>query len=174
MEIRERKFAKLVEVYVAARKSYQEAMEKLMEGVDRGARQQMFQAFRDLNEEERGKLETALSDFLTEEQVGKALESLGTFSSTWDVMVDTLAGFELEEEKMGAAMKEVRKYVVALSKAMTEAMESRSFESLRTAMEKAKADLDGKLAEILDGEQMAKWKEATAYRGRRGGGRRQD
>lgn len=159
----------LVDAYKAARTTYDAGVRELSaeQGGDRMGR---FQAFRELQEEERGKLEEALKGFLKPEQVGQALTSLGTFSRQWDRYADTLGGFGLEDGKLYPALDLTCKYVIASDKARREAMASMDFQSMRGATQELKAKLDAGLAEILSEEQLAKWKTATAGRGRGGPG----
>ncbi len=129
-----------------------------------------FMEMQELSEKERAKLKAAIEGFLSEGQVTKALESLGTFSRQWDRFVDTVAGFQLEDGPLYSALGFVTSYVVDSEKARREAMANMDFQSMRGATQELKATLDASLAGILSETQLASWKEATAFRGRRGGG----
>lgn len=163
--------AKVVDAYKAARKSQQAAMRELF-SAGRGGGMEAFQERLALNEKERGKLEEALKGFLKAEQAGKAVASLGTFNRQWDRFTDTLAGFQLGEEKLYPALKLTCQYVVDSDAARSEAMANMDFQSMRSTAQKLKAKLDAGLAEILSEEQLSAWKTATVRRGRPGGGSR--
>ena len=152
-----------VAAYIEARKSHKEARDKLS---TEGDRRSNFQAYLDLNETEREKLSAALKEILSEEQTTKIMPYLGTFSGGWDGMTHTLLSFELDRETQRPLAKLMNAYIAAYGKAIEEARESRSFESMRTAMTEIKETLDTGLAEHLSEEQLAKWKEATVFRRR--------
>ncbi len=156
---------RLVGAYKAARETYQKAIRELSEGQG-GDRRSRYQASRELQEKERGKLEEALKGILKEKQVAQAIASLGTFNRSWDRYVDTLAGFELGEKKLFKALALVNQYVVDTDKAMREAMANEDFESMRETRRELKEKLDTALAAVLSEDQQAKWSEATAFRGR--------
>lgn len=160
---------KLVAAYQEARKSQGEAMTKLREESSGGGGFGGFEAFRELSDSERSKLETALKGFLSDEQVATAIVPLGTFNGEWDRMADALIGFALADDKLNSALKHVQVYVVANAKAREEAIANMDFQSMRGASQELKGKLDGELASILSEEQLAKWTEATTRRGGRGG-----
>lgn len=160
---------KLTKAYKAARKSQGEAIRELMSGGGGGGPGR-FMEMREISEEERGKLREALDAFLNDDQTKKAVESLGTFSGQWDRFVNTIAGFQLEEKKLYMALNLIAKNVVESDAARSEAMANMDFESMRTATQNLKANLDDGLAMILSKEDFTKWTEATARRGRGRGG----
>jgi hypothetical protein len=155
----------LVDTYKAARKGYQEAVQKLFEDQE-GDRRSRYQAYRELREKERGKLEEALKGTLNEKQLAEAIASLGTFDRRWDRYVDSLVGFELGEEKLFKALSLVNQYVVDRDKAMQEAIANEDWESMRETRREMKERLDAALAAVLSEDQQAKWSEATAFRRR--------
>jgi len=108
---------RLVEAYKAARQTYEKGVRELFEeqGGDRSSR---FQAYRELHERERGKLEEALKGILKEKDVAQAMASLGAFNRSWDRYVDTLAGYKLRDKKLFKALALVNQYVVDTDKAM--------------------------------------------------------
>jgi len=170
---------KLTDAYAASRKSFQEALEAL---AGTGAGQGRFEAYRKAADEERDKFKTALAGFLSAEQTDKAIASLGSFSRQWDRMVNTLAGFKLEDEKLNKALELVAGYVSESETAMRGVMAQGDFQSVRTKMQELKTGLDASLGDVLAEDQLASWKEATTFRGGRGaggsgrerGGRRED
>ena len=166
-----KKKAKKVSVaYLTSHENYRKAMQELFESSDDGDRRERFQAFRELQEEERGKLEEALKGILKGEQLAKAMGSLGAFDRQWDGFANTLAGFELEAAKLQKAMSLTIAYVSGTYEARQEAFENQDFQSLREIYGDNKAKLDEGMAKILSAEDQATWVEATTRRGRRGGG----
>ena len=157
---------KMSEAYDVVRKSYQEARQDLFSG---GGGRGAFQELQAISDEERAKLKSALSEFLSEEQVDKAMPSLGSFNRQWDRFVDALAGYELDDEKQHEALAFVKVYVVDSEKARSLAMMSGDFQSIRSSNQELKETLDGQLAKILSEDHLTKWKAATASRGGRGG-----
>jgi len=155
--------SQLIDAYKAARESYQKAMQGMIAGGGaRGSRE----ARQELITNEQGKLETALKGFLSDKQAAEAIASLGTFNGEWDRMLDVLAGFKLDDEKLFKTLALVRTYVVDFDKARSSAMASQDWESMRTAREELKGKLDSGIAEVLSKEQLATWNEATAPRRR--------
>jgi len=150
---------KLVESYQKARTSLRGAFEKLGDSRD-------FQAYRELIESERGKLEAGLKGFLNEDQAGKAIESLGTFSSSWDRMVDTLSGFKLDEKKLYEALGKVDDYLAESTKLSREAREAGDFQAMRPKLQELREKLNEALKPLLSAEQLTQWTEATARRRR--------
>ena len=148
---------KLIVVYQKARTNLREAAQALG---DSGG----FQAYRELIVKEREKLETELKDFLDEKQTEKAITSLGTFSTRWDRMVDTLAGFKFEEKKLYEALGKVDGYHIELNKANEEARESGDRQGMRQKYQEIKEKLDGSLKSLLSEKEMEQWMEATTRR----------
>ncbi len=153
----------LVAAYQTARGSHQKALQEAIASGGGGFGH--FQGTREVNEAEAGRLQAALAEFLQTEQRTEIMATLGTFNREWDVMVDTLAGFELDEEGLYAGLRHVNGYVLGSTKALEEARANFDFESMRTAREEIKSELDTALISVLSEEQLAKWKEATARRG---------
>jgi phosphoribosylanthranilate isomerase len=155
---------KLSEAYKATRKAYADGVDKL--SAQNLERRERFEASRKVADEERGKFETALKAFLDETQATQATAALGTFYWRWDSYVSTVADFGLEDAKQQQALTLVNAYAVDVAEALEEAVASEDFEGMREAMQKLKTKLDTALAAILSAEQLTKWKEATAPRGR--------
>lgn len=162
----------LVAAYRDARHSHQKGMAELFGQGGGGGGMGRFMEMQELSEKEGAKLKAATEAFLSEKQAAKALESLGTFSRQWDRFVDTLVGFQLEEAPLYSGLGFVRSYVVDSEKARSEAMANMDFQSMRGATQELKAALDTSLTGILSEIQVASWKEATTFRGPRGGGQR--
>ena len=101
------------------------------------------------------------------EQAKKVMESLGTFNSTWDRMVDALGELKLDEKTLEGAMDKVHEYVIESAKLMAKARESGSFDEVRSKMQELRDKLDKEMEGILTKEQNEGWKEKTARRGRR-------
>ena len=163
--LKKKKAAKLVDAYVASRKSCQESTAKIFqeEGGDRRAR---MEAYRKVIGEERGKLEAALKGILKEKPLTQAMSSLGTFDGRWDRYVDTLSGLGLGKKEQNKSLTLVNQYVVDSTAAMQKARESGDRESMRGVRRELKEKLDTALAAVLSEEQQAKWTEATARRRR--------
>ena len=128
-------------------------------------------AIREVMTAERGKLETALKAFLTPEQATQAGSILGTFNPRWDMMVNALDGMGLEEKVKADAMKAVTEFVAESAKAREAAGDDRNAARAKTMELREK--LDGELGKILSADQLAKWKESTAFRRGGGGSRRE-
>jgi hypothetical protein len=159
---------KLAKTYLAARKSHQAAMAGL--GDQQGDRQARFQAFREVNEQERAKLEEALKGILKKDKLETAISVLGTFDRRWDNYTNVVIGLSLDKAKSGAVMKEVNGWVAKSTKARQEAMAQQDWQSMRERGQELKAALDGALEKVLSTEQQAEWTEKTARRGRGPGG----
>lgn len=153
--------SKLVTAYMKARKSLTDAREALR---SEGTRD--FQASRDLSDKESKKLEGEIGKFLDEKQVKQAMESLGTFNTSWDRMVDALAGYKLEEKQLNKALDKVHAYVIDSTKLMQEARESGSFREMRPKFQELRDKLDKAMEGILSAEQLEQWKLVAARRGR--------
>ncbi len=186
LELSEEATGKLVKAYSDAQTAYAESMNKKREELQAqgGDREGMRGAFRKAMEEvrtaEREKFSAALAAFLNEEQTKKVVSQLGGFNGSLDNMVNILAGFKLED-KQAKALDLVLAYTLEQTKLWTQATgEQQDFAALREKMTALKTKLDTDLGEILSNEQLAKWKEATAPRGRGGfggggqGARRED
>lgn len=169
LKLPEPKAASVAEAYKAARASHGEAMAELRRTAERGPG--MFQQMQAINDTERGKLEDKLSGVLNEEQLGTAMESLGTFNNQWDRFVDVLSAFDLSGDNRAKALSLLIDYVIKSDKARSEAMAAMDFQSMRDSMQTLKEELDSQMAEVLSAEQLAVWEEKTARRGGPGGGR---
>ncbi len=150
---------KLVVAYQKARTNLQEAVQALDDNSD-------FQAYRELIEKERENLEKELRGFLDKKQTEKAIKSLGTFSTTWDRMVDTLAGFKLEEKKLYEAIGKVEVYLIESTKAYEEARGSGDWQTMRPKFQEIKEKLDSALKSLLSKKEMEQWMEVTTRRQR--------
>ena len=146
---------KLVTVYQKARTNLQEAVQALPDSSD-------YQAYREIIVKKREKLEKELKGFLDEKQTEKAIKYLGTFSTSWDRMVDTLAGFKLGEKKLYEALGKVEVYL----NESAEARGSGDRQTMRTKLQEIKVKLDGALKSLLSEKEMEQWMEATTRRRR--------
>jgi hypothetical protein len=125
--------------------------------------------------EERAKFEKAIAAFLTEEQAKKVADRLGAFSSQWDVMVHTVAGFELGE-KQGDALEFINTYIIDRAKLWESAdAQGEDRTALVDKVDGLKEKLDESLAPFLSEEQKGAWEVATSQRhGPRSGRARSD
>ena len=157
---------KVKKVYQGSREELQKAIQEAIgEG---GVGPDRFAEVREITDQQRKKLLGQLKGILGEDKGNKATGTLGTFNRQWDVFTAALTGLGLSEDTLQTAMGHVGKYVVAMEEARRTAIENSDFQSIRTARQELKAKLDESLAGVLTEEQLAKWKEATAFRGRRG------
>ena len=161
----------------AADKLRKEAMEEMQkhdgEDMDQDARREQFQKMREksdkLNADEKAKFAKALSDKLGSAETTKAVDMLGTFDRGWDNMVDSIAGFKLDADKQGTALKAIQSYVANVAKART----GSDREAIRTAMGEYRDNLEAALKPVLTDEQMTKFKASMGGgRGGFGGGPR--
>ncbi|GMW00399.1 MAG: hypothetical protein AMXMBFR84_15360 [Candidatus Hydrogenedentota bacterium] len=159
---------KLADAYKTSRQALEDAVQS-GDGQGRGGRER-FSAMQELAKQHRDKFKTDVSAFLTEEQATKAMATLGSFDRQWDRMVDTLSGLGLEQEKLDKSLALVSAYVAEASAEREKAMSSGDFQSLRTVLGPVREKLDKGLKELLSEEQLMKWTEATAMRGRGGPG----
>lgn len=160
--------AKLVAAYKDARKAYGEASRRDIEKPQEGAPvdpQARMKARREQQQKAAAEacaaLKKTVSAFLNESQANTVVEKLGIFDMQWDMMVDTLAGFNLGE-KQDKALELVNGYVVERNASMKTLFGGGGDASgLREKLSAMKAKLDQDLAAVLSEEQLAKWKETT-------------
>ena len=166
---------KLVDAYKKVRESYSAAVRKAMEeamaeGVDTQDRQAMRAAMREIQEKitkaETEKFAKALGAFLDKEKTKKAVTQLGSFSGSLDRMVNVIAGLKLDKAKQAEALDLVNAYVAESSAAFAKARASGDRESMRAVFQEQRTKLNEAMAKVLSEEQLAKWTEATARRGR--------
>lgn len=167
--------AKLAETYAKAREDQRTAYDKARaritgggeapatkpegdEGGDKPARGSrgrpsagdLQKATTEIRNAEAEKLKTALSAFLSADQVARAMEPMGTFDVNWDTMTNSLATLRLDEAKMNEAMTPVAGFVVAYNKSREEA----DRRTMREGSQKAKDDLKAALGKVLTEEQL--------------------
>jgi len=129
-----------------------------------------MQAMEETNKAEREKLQKALGAALTPEQTTKAMKSLGTFNRQWDMMVDAVAGFNLEAAKQQSALEAIEDFVGSQEKVRSAGADG-DREAMRTAMEGARAKLTEAIKKVLSEEQLTKFEELMGRGGRGMGGR---
>ena len=158
---------KLVDAYVASRKSYVAAAEQISgEGRDR------FEAMMKVADAERAKLKESLGGTLSAEQVDTAMSCLGSYNRQADRMVGTIAELKLEPEAQQKALALINAYAAEMDAMRAKASSREDWQGMRTAMQDAKTKLDKAMGEVLSETQLATWNEATAWRGRGGSGGR--
>jgi hypothetical protein len=155
--------SKLAQAYIKARKSLNDARQALRSQGTAGG----FQAFQELTDKESKKLEADIKKFLNDDQVKKAMESLGTFNTTWDRMVDALAGYKLEKKALDKALDKVHGYIIESAKLMQQARASGSFQEIRPKLQELRDKLDKAMESILSKDQLEQWKQVAARRARR-------
>jgi hypothetical protein len=165
----------VVKAYVDARTSHTAASDKVRQemrdraGGGGGFGPEFQEAMDKLNAAERDKLKAALAGTLNEEQTTKALASLGTFNTRWDVLTDAVAGYALEASKQQEALNALEEYVIGLVKARESS--AGDMEAMRTANQEVRQKLLDAMKNTLSEEQFARFEPLTTM-GRRGGGPR--
>ena len=167
----------LVKAYTEARTTMQQKQEEL-----RRARQEgegdpgsAVETLRETEAAARTQFGKALADAkITGEQATKVNASLGSVGLTgrgWDVMVDTLAGFNLEPAKRQTSLNAAEDFVVAMSKA-TEGMRGGGGDpqEARAAMDAAREKLMTTLKGTLTEDQLKTFESVTGRGGMRRGG----
>jgi Spy/CpxP family protein refolding chaperone len=167
----------VVKAYVEARTSHNEESDKIRKEMEKlrdegggpgaGGFGPLVEKLEDLNKSERAKLEKSLGSSLSPEQATRVTASLGTFNRNWDNMVDTVAGFKLEDAKQTDALNAMEEFVIAQAKARASAGDDR--DALRTAMQESRQKLLDSMKKVLSEEQLEKF-EASLGRGRGPGG----
>jgi len=179
LEISKEQTTKLVDAYKKARASCSEAMTKAREearaNADTEDRQAMRQAMREAQQKvtkaETEKFAKAVGAILDKEKTGKAVKQLGTFSGSLDRMVNVVAGLKLDKAKQAKALDIVSAYTVESTAALAKARASGDRESMRGLFQEQRTKLNEAMGKVLSEEQMTKWTEANARRGRSGGRR---
>lgn len=168
---------KVIAAYSQARTDNNKSMEKLRTEMrekaeaaagddaapeDRAAAmQEMQKKLAEARKADADKLSAALAKDLSSDQVTKAMKSLGSFNPSWDNMVNTIAEFNLGEDKTYQALTPIETYVIAVEKVR----DSTDREAMRTAMTEARDTLHDSMKKILSEEQMGKFQRSV------GGGR---
>jgi len=163
LKLTDEQTAKVAIAYKYHRKTFQEAVLKSV-GKNPNDRTAAIQEITDLRYREVSEFELFLKSVLAEAEVKTAIASLGTFNGQWDNMVDVILGFKLDEQKQDDAMRLIKPYIEASSKAQDKAAEDMDIEALRSQMQKLKQKLEADLAPILSPAQMDEWKVKTAAR----------
>jgi hypothetical protein len=153
-------------VYKDARARHQEALRTIMEETGGGLK--AMGRMREVSKLERDQLHERLKGVMPEPQADLAIASLGTLSHEWDRMADVLNDYGLTEENLFKALASIRTYVVEASAAMSKAMESFNFMSMRPIYAELRGKLDGEISVILSAEQFDHWLEATTPKPRPG------
>ncbi len=153
----------LTKVYLAARKRQQEGQQKIASAESDPDKQRA--ASDEFDQEQRKALREEFKGILGSEQGDAAVRSLGTFSSRWDLYVNVLATFKLNDGKQTEALNLVNKYIVDHGAAVREARSSGG-RLTRNRSSELKKKLDDGLAQLLTAEQLSDWNKASAFRGR--------
>ena len=159
----------LEQAYTNARSIHMEAARKMETQV--ADRMERYEALLKLRESEGTKLESNVKNFLTAQQVNRAMGSLGAFDSQGDSYVDALAGYGLSQDVLSRAVSSVSQYTASSNKALREAAASQDVYAWFEARRDLKENLDAALGAVLPDRQLTQWKAATASR-RRGSRRR--
>ena len=163
-----------VAAYIDVREKHAQAVQQLMaqmrenpadpNATDQDAqREAMQKAFEDLNKSDREKLRAELAKSMTSEQVDKAIVPLGAFNPNWDLMVSTVAGFNLDQAKNKQAMDAIQTYITEIAKSSGETEP----DARRTATQQARTKLTDSVKPILSQEQFGQFERTIG--GMRGG-----
>jgi hypothetical protein len=179
LELSKEQTTKLVDANKKARESYvaaiRAAMEEARENADPDDRGAMYRAMREVRDKltkaETDKLAKAVGAFLDKDKTKEAVKHLGVFSGSLDGMVNVIAGLKLDKAKQAKALDIVYASVAESTAALAKARASGDMETMRDVYTEQRAKLNEAMGKVLSEEQMTKWTEATARRGR-GGGRR--
>jgi hypothetical protein len=164
----------IVAAYVDVREKHAESMRQLMEKMREGRgsdadenpqarRDELQKAFGDLNTADREKLQAELAKSLNADQVSKAMVPLGSFSANWDMMVSTVSGFNLDQEKNKKAMDLMQSFVTMVTKIGEETEP----EARRDANQQARTKLSDEMKAILTEDQFGQFQRTLG--GGRGG-----
>jgi hypothetical protein len=167
LELAKEDAGKLGVAYKSARESHDQESQKIANEGGGGGGGMM--AMMELNMSERGKLETALKEFISGDKLASAMASLGTFNRQADRMVNAILELNLDAEKNKKALLVIDDFTVANGKSMEDAIASGDFQSIRTSMQEQRAKVETDLAAVLSPEQLEEYKAKTATR-RRGDG----
>ncbi|UCD75662.1 MAG: EF-hand domain-containing protein [Phycisphaerales bacterium] len=125
------------------------------------SRQNMRDQMQELLKTEQEKLEAELAMFLAGDQLKYAAYVLGSFDSSWDRMVDMIAGFELGRDKTMKALKPIEVYIAETTKLRGTGERGANAQPMREARQK----MDKAMESILDERQMARFRRSGAGRG---------
>jgi peroxiredoxin len=159
---------RLVDVYVAARKTLRKKLADLREANEGGERGRRWRIDPELIEAQREALQSQVSKILPEAQADRAMPVLGAFRGQWDRMVDAVAGMRLGEAKTYAALAPILQYEYRIIDIRT--MDDR--QAMRGAITEAREGLLADLGKVLSEEQLASFRDATGRRGPARGGPR--
>jgi hypothetical protein len=151
---------KMVLVYVETRGKVQDFVESLeSKGEDI---HKHLDEYRKVTGEEREKLKTSFSEFMTEEDSEIALSTLGTFSRQWDRTVLAYSKYELDSAKQEKAFSAAAEYAKAIDAARKKAMDGGDTKAMTADFDKAGEKLNAAMAEIFSADQLATFKSDTA------------
>lgn len=158
---------KLLAAYKGARERLGEKIRSGFEDSE-GDWRERFEKINELRKAEGEVFGKEIKGFLNEEQAGKALETLGSFGGFWDSMTNSLSEIVTDEEKLLKGTLIIGNHLAKMENAPGGDEGDR--EARRERWQKSREELNEALSEILDEDQLAKWKEATeSRRGRREG-----
>ncbi len=117
--------------------------------------------------EHRDKLHDTLDDFITDKSLERAMLTFGSFDSSWDRMVNAIAGFELGDDKTLETLKPIEDYVAEFASIRA----SGDFQSMRQGMQDARSKLTDAMKTLLSEEQSGKFNQVMnpGFGRRRGG-----
>ena len=153
---------KLVGIYVANRRNLQEQLEAT--DADERSGPAYVSEYTKLVQQERDKFKTSLLEFLNEEQIEKAVATLGTFSRSWDRLILAWEALDLEPEKSKQGHAMIAAYIADSEKLRADAPVDGDADALRDSVEELKIGLNLSLATLLSEEQQTQWERSTRSR----------
>lgn len=120
---------------------------------------------------EQKELRRVISGTLSAEQTSDAMVSLGTFDTSWDLMADAVAGFDLDPEKQQRTLETVEVFVRGYDKLSplasghglppgTPAEKSKALETARKELRQLRLTLNDSMKDILSPEQFTRFEAA--------------
>jgi len=166
----------LATAYQTTRQSLFESMRASMQ--DRGGDREAFmQKMQQSREEAKQTFAKEIAAFLNQEQTEKATEMLGSFSSFYDRMTQSLSEIVEDRKVLLQTVSVVGTHLIPKKEAQEGQAESQGerggMRGWRWSPE-VKEKVDAELAKLLTEEQLAKWKEATNRPVRQRGGEQGD
>lgn len=129
----------------------------------------MGEAMMEAREDHQLRLDLELTSIIgDDDKVEHAMKSLGTFNGSWDRMVHTLIGFELDDEAMNTALAATEKFVIETSFDRSQMGPDTDFEAMREKMNTARETLNESMKTVLTEDQFTEFERTTnRRRGRR-------
>lgn len=117
--------------------------------------------------EHRDRFQEAITGLLDDDQLKRAMITLGSFNNSWDGMVHKIIGFALADDSSMTALESIENYIADL----TTLRESGDFQNMRQGMQDARGKLMDAMGALLTEEQVKAFQTSVnaGFGGRRGG-----